>query len=141
MIIHPHAEFQADIPADVLEEDGVMVQTGSKALAEEIALMLRQSGFNAEDPLNQEIRGFDFEVKMGRARIWVLISDLGDCFLLQSKSHAGLFGGRRAQVSHAEVLNRINAFFAADRRFTDVRWKFDWGILDGLPGEGAPVAS
>lgn len=48
-------------------------------------------------------------------------------------------GDGQAKASHAKILTLINAFFAADQRFSDVRWKFDWGLLDGCPGERVPV--
>jgi hypothetical protein len=141
MLIRPCAEFQADFPDDMIEEDGEVVQFGGRVVTEAISEMLRNPDCEVTTPEHQGEHGWDFTVKIRKCRIWIQVSDLGDVFVLTSRCHAGLFPRRLDEIGYAEVLTRLNNGLAADARFSDVRWQLQRDVLAGAPGADTPVVA
>jgi len=141
MLIRPCAEFTADFPDDMVEEDGEVIQFGGRAVADAISQMLRSRSYAVTPPEHQGEHGWDFEVKVEKRRIWIQISDLGDCFVLSSKCYAGLIPRRQDEIIYASVLTVLNEGLAADGRFSNVRWLLQRDVQTGAPGAEAPVAS
>ena len=139
MLIRPCAEFQADFPDDMIEEDDEVVQFGGRAVTETISEMLRDRGYEATTPEHQGEHGWDFEVKIQKRRIWIQISYLGNVFVLDSKCYAGLILRQLDETVYAEILTRLNDCLATDGRFSDVRWQLRRDLLSGTPGSETPV--
>jgi hypothetical protein len=140
MVIRPCAEFRADFPDDMIEEDGEIVQFPGRAVAETMSEMLRNIRYGATAPEHQQENGWDFDVKIQKRTIWIQVSDLGDGFVLASKCYAGLLPRQQDEVVYAEVLTRLNECLAADVRFSNVRWQMRGDVLSGAPGAETPVA-
>lgn len=141
MKIRPCAEFRADFPDDMIEEDGEIVQFGGRGVAEAIAALLQALGYDVSTPEHQHEHGWDFEVKTQGRRIWIQISELDDVFVLTSECHAGFFPRRKDADVYAEVLTRLNAGLADDQRFSNIRWQFLRDVLSGVAGENTPVTA
>lgn len=141
MLIRPCAEFTPDFPDDRIEEDGEIIQFGGRGVAEAISTSLRGHGYEVTPPEHQGEYGWDFEVRVQKRRIWILISDLGDGFILQSRCYAGLFPRRQDETIYAEVLNRLNEALIADGRFGNVRWMQLAELQTDAPGAETPVAA
>ena len=141
MLIRPCAELCADFPDDMIEEDGEVVQFGGRGVAEAIAAILRARGYEVSTPEHQQENGWDFDVKTERRRVWFQISDLGDVFVLTSRCYAGFLPRRKDTDVHAEVLTRLAAGLAADRRFKTVRWQLQREVLSGAAGSDKPVSA
>lgn len=139
MLIRPCAEFQANFPDDMIEEDGEIVQFGGRAVTETISAMLRDRGYEVTPPEHQGENGWDFNVKIQKRSIWIQISYLGDGFILNSKCYAGVIPRQLDETVHAEVLKRLNDGLATDGRFSDVRWQLRRDLLSGTPGSETPV--
>lgn len=139
MLIRPCAEFTADFPDDMVEEDGEIIQFGGHGVADAISRMLRNRGYEVTPPEHQGEHGWDFEVKVQKRRVWIQVSDLGDGFVLSSKFYAGLLPRRQDAMIYADVLTRLNEDLATDGRFSNVRWMSQRDVQSGLPGAESPV--
>lgn len=139
MRIRPCAEFCADFPDDMIEEDGVIIQYGGCGVAEALRAMLQKLGYEVSPPEHQHENGWDFHVRTQGRRVWVQISDMGDNFVLSSKCHAGLIPRRGDEDVYAEVLSGLNTGLAGDARFSNVRWQLQRDVLSGAAGAKDPV--
>lgn len=139
MRIRPCAEFSADFPDDMIEEDGQIVQFGGRGVAEAIASMLQGLGYEVSVPEHQHEHGWDFDVKVQKDRVWMQVSDLGD-FILSTEYFPsfGLF--KKPSDIYPQLLTRLNGELAADPRFSSIRWQFLRDVDSGAPGAKDPVS-
>jgi hypothetical protein len=137
--IRPCAEFTAVFPDDSIEEDGDIVQFGGRGVAEAMAAMLQDAGFDVSTPEHHFEHGWDFDVKTQRKRVWIQITEIGDVFVLASKFYGGTFPRRSDEEVYSDVLTRLNAGLACDVRFSKVRWQHLRDVLSGAPGGASPV--
>jgi len=136
----PCAEFRAEFPDDQVEDETDIVQFDGRGVAEAVTLILRGLGYDVSPPEDQQEHGWDFNVRSRDGRVWLQISDLGDRFTLQSSFYPRFSLSGKPWLAYAELLTRLNAEFAKDARFHDVKWQWENNLLTGAPGAEAPTA-
>jgi hypothetical protein len=138
--IRPCAEFLADFPDDMIEEDGEIIQFGGCNVSEAIAEILRRAGYDVSTPEYQGDHGWDFIVKSKQRRIWMQISDVdGSRYTLMSEDLSMSAFWNSNKRLYADVLERLNSELGNDPRFQPLVWLESDELLSGVAGAPSPV--
>ncbi|OXE36660.1 MAG: hypothetical protein CGW95_06320 [Phenylobacterium zucineum] len=138
MKVRPNAEFRADFPSDLIEDDDGIVRFGGHAIAEAIAGMLRRLGYEVITPIYAGEHGWEFDARIDGRRYWLQVTDLGESEgLLMTENMAWNFWPFRSR--YGEFLLQLDAELRRDGRFSEIRWLTkDWWRTDAA-GTDSPV--
>ena len=128
------AEFRADFPDDMIEEDGEIVQSGGKAVAEALGEILTGLGCAVKGVKNAGDHGWDCSFSFERYGLWFQISDL-DPYLLICKPPFGV----STEPRYLNLLIKLNDALRRDGRFHDLLWFTQTEFESGSPGSDIPV--
>jgi len=136
--IRPNAEFRADFPSDLIEDEHGIVQFGGHAIAETIAGMLRRLGYEVMTPLYAGEHGWEFDARIDDRRYWLQVTDFdGSNGLLMTKDMVWNFWPFRSR--HGEFLLQLDFELRQDGRFIQISWlPKDWWRNDAA-GADSPV--
>jgi hypothetical protein len=143
MILRTRALFHTTLPEDLTDYRDGNVQFGSRNVAEAIADILGERGYQVTKPEYEGDHGWTFEVRQKNQFVWFQITSLDADRCLLIGEQFGSFGITRnpKTVFHAEVLTELNVGLSSDARFYDVSWYLDEELFAGFPGEAAPVSA
>ena len=144
MIIRPLAELRADFPDDQIEQGSEIVQFGGRGVAQAIADIFENLGYEVFSPEHAGEHGWDFRVRKGRT-LWIQVTDLDDHFVLLTEDITPIWTrvfppkGATDAVTHADALTDLNRALAKDARFSQVDWYTQAEMQSDRPGAKSPV--
>ncbi len=116
-------ECMTDLPEDQIEDGEEIIQLGGQGVALEISNLLNGEGINTSPPTLDPEHGWEFIAAKGRHKYWILVTDLDDKKLIQTKDISPvvlrLASGNDKYSSFLEILHRV---LSCDSRFSSVRW-------------------
>jgi hypothetical protein len=135
------AQFGADFPDDSIEGDEDerdFVRYPGLGVAECVAQMCRDMGFDVPAPESEIELGWVFDVHVGKRRYWFRLSDLGDHIILIS-SDMTRYEPTPGDIGHEELLRRIDTAMKADGRFSNVAWYTpeEYERVQGAPSQSS----
>ncbi|HLZ82630.1 MAG TPA: hypothetical protein VKQ54_03625 [Caulobacteraceae bacterium] len=121
MNVRDIAEFCTEFPDDSIEDERGFVRYPGLGVAEALAQMFRDMGFQVPAPEGEAELGWVLDVHVGKRRYWFRLSDLGDRVILVSRDTTR-YGPTPGDIGHGELLGRLDTAMKADGRFSDVGW-------------------
>lgn len=138
MRVYWHAEFDANFPDDVIEENGDIVVFPGRNIAEAIAEILKRAGLNPLGPRHLFELGWGFHVDFKKRRIWVQLSRAEDPsvdMFVEDPAFMTRFLKSNGNKLH-EFLVLLNQELNADPRFHKITW---FAMRDGRQKIGSPT--
>ena len=109
-------------PDDQIEDGRKIVQPGGRAVACAVSDLLKDAGMITSIPkLDYEHgNGWEFDAAQGGRKYWLLVTDLADTMLIQTKDISPLWrlSGRKAH--YERFLNDLHQLLFQDKRFRSV---------------------
>jgi hypothetical protein len=122
VMVRSIAEFCADFPDDSIEDEQGFVRFPGRTLADVIAQMCQDMGFDASKPEDGAEQGWAFSLQASKRRYWFQLTHFNQYWTLNS-SDVTRYEPTPGDVGHAELLRRIDAAMKADRRFREITWR------------------
>lgn len=141
MIILPCAEFESDLPEDVIEGEDDFIETGGRSVAFAMAEMLRGFGCSVEPPEYAGDHGWELYLNWRKRRFWFQIT-LIEGYILMTEDRA--FLSRRLKKNrqiYGQLLTQLAVALDGDPRFHNIRWRVADDVLSDKPGAARPVSS
>jgi hypothetical protein len=131
--------FTSELPNDAIEDDYDIIQFPGQGIARVIAQILRDDGYDVEEPEHLEHLGWEFNVTKGHI-LALRVSDIGPFVILTSMPGPYRRAPLDPQRFNDAVLRTVISGLTRDGRFHDILW-FDeigdeYGFTD--PVVGAP---
>jgi len=115
-------ECVTDFPDDQIEDGCKIVQPGGRAVACAVSDLLKDAGMITSIPkLDYEHgNGWEFDAAQDGRKYWLLVTDLADTMLIQTKDISPLWrlSGRKAH--YERFLNDLHRLLFQDKRFRSV---------------------
>lgn len=145
MKIFPHAEFRVDLPDDALEGGDDVIMLPGRGLAEIVAEMLTQLGYEVSPPEHDPEHGWTFDAYAVKRRIWLQVTQIpgktarspakGTLMTEEKPTLLRRLLGHKDSI-HAKLLFGLNREMQADPRFKEIRWWPDFhfrGVWSDAP--------
>ena len=117
-------ECVTDFPDDQIEDGRKIVQPGGWAVACAVSDLLKDAGMITSIPeLDYEHgNGWEFDAAQDGRKYWLLVTDLADTMLIQTKDISPLWrlSGRKAH--YERFPNDLHRLLSQDKRFRSVNW-------------------
>ena len=117
-------ECVTDFPDDQIEDGRKIVQPAGRAVACAVSDLLKDAGMITSIPeLDREHElGWEFDAAQDGRKYWLLVTDLADTMLIQTKDISPLWrlSGRKAH--YVRFLNDLHRLLSQDKRFRSVNW-------------------
>jgi hypothetical protein len=137
--IRKWAEFKADFPDDLIEDENDIIQFGGKGVTEAIGEILRALGCKVSGPHDRQEHGWTLDVGLEKWKFWCQVSSLEDFFYMVLDARSDPFFNRQRMVAtYVRILNYLDAELRRDPRFRDIVWRTQEEMPDG-PGAPHPV--
>jgi len=122
--IYPSAEFDADFPDDMVEEDGEIALFPGRNVAEAIVDLLRRAGLTPGEPTHQGEHGWAFDTKFKERALWIQVTTFEDQhFYMDTEDTTFMSRFLRApKAAYVEFLVVLNREINADSRFRNLTW-------------------
>src|SRR6516165_12201653 len=115
-------ECVTDFPDDQIEDGRKIVQPGGRAVTCAVSDLLKDAGMITSIPeLDREHGlGWEFDAVQDGRKYWLLVTDLADTMLIQTKDISPLWrlSGRKAH--YERFLNDLHRLLSQDKRFRSV---------------------
>ena len=115
-------ECVTDFPDDQIEDGRKIVQPGGRAVTCAVSDLLKDAGMITSIPeLDYEHgNGWEFDASQDGRKYWLLVTDLADTMLIQTKDISPLWrlSGRKAH--YERFLNDLHRLLFQDKRFRSV---------------------
>lgn len=116
-------EFASALPDDQVEEGDAIVRPGGQAVAMRIANILRNNGITASVPTLDYEHGWEFFVTGGKEKYWILVTDMRETKLLQTKDVSPFFRRIfRESGDYEKFLRNLYKIISNDHEFSSVEW-------------------
>jgi hypothetical protein len=119
--VKPLAQFRADFPSDVVEDDGGIVQFGGKNVAEAIAQILSRLGCRVSDPMDAGEHGWELDIKCEKIPLWAQVTDLNPIYYFILEDNSRLFG-KSNHPSYLRLIKILHKELELDLRFHNISW-------------------
>ena len=117
-------ECIANLPDDQLEDGLEIIRPGGMGVANVIAELLEKLGAVVTEPSLDFEHGWEFFAMMDGRRFWVLVTDLEQTKLIQTRDVSSLikrlFAGCAAYDDFLKLLHQL---LIGDGRFQSIEWK------------------
>jgi hypothetical protein len=133
--VRPVAEFCADFPNDMIEDETDIVQFGGRGITEAIAGMLDDLGYKVSAPIYAGEHGWELDARVGGRRFWLQITDIdgSKCSLVTDDMTWRLWPD---PSKHREFLVQLEAALQRDGRFRQIKWfPKDWWRKEAAPSD------
>jgi hypothetical protein len=113
----------SSLPDDQIEDGDTIVQLGGRAVAFAVAEHLKGIGMDVSNPALDDEHGWAFTASTTGSKYWVLVTDLADEKLIQTKDISPFlnkfFDGKSR---YAKILQDLKQSLSGDKRFGNVSW-------------------
>lgn len=122
-----HVEFEASFADGArFDDDGTLIVPGGKAIAVWLRAELSRIFKECSDVEQHEYYGWAFFVTPETRKLYCLLQQVGDKWLLICDASSGLFGircarGKRRLLELRELIVSASTVLRSDRRFSSVR--------------------
>ena len=120
MTVRSWTKFNSDLPEDAIEGPDDFIQWPGKSVIFAIAELLKECGYEVEEPTHQYEHGWDLFFQSGKRRFWLQVTLIEKYYLVVEESRWLRFFGHWPE--YFEALSRLSAALNTDPRFSDVRW-------------------
>lgn len=115
------AEFQTDLPDDMIVDEHDIVQFGGRGVTEAVAEMLAAAGYEVSEPIYCGLVGWELDIRAKGRRFWLRICQLeGDQYVLFSSDMTWRFW--RRLPSYAEFLTELDRGLRRHGAMRDITW-------------------
>jgi len=129
------AEFRADFPDDSIEDEQGFVRFPGSTLADVLAQMCRDMGFDASEPEDGAEQGWAFDLQAGKRKYWFQLTCFEQYWILNSHD-VTRYEPTPGDLGHVELLRRIDAAMKADGRFREIAWRTPEDYAEVLHSRG-----
>ncbi len=131
------AELLTDFPNDTIEDEFDIVVYGGRGVADALAEIFRDLGYDADTSNYAGDRGWDFVVRLHSYTVIFQVTDFADGKYILATRPANK--SQRTITPQAILLIELNAALARDARFKNVSWFRSEDLFGDVPGHASPV--
>lgn len=113
----------SNLPDDQIEDGDKIVQPGGRSVAYAVAELLQGAGMGVSNPTLDDEHGWAFTASANGMKYWVLVTDLVNEKLIQTKDVSPIPSRIfRRDRHYAKFLNGLQKLLSDDGRFRAVDW-------------------
>jgi hypothetical protein len=135
IVVRPWAEFDADFPSDMIEDEHDIVQFGGKNVAEAIGELLVGFGCVIEKLYYAGEHGWECLFLYERRSLWFQVTDMESYLFVCEQP----IWGTSPDPRYIHALLKLNEALRQDGRFHNLGWFRSEDVLSGKAGAESPV--